>query len=455
MLEEETALAEETATAMRELARTVTDAPPLRLAPAAGARVPRSAEPRRWTLWAVPLTAAVVVLALAVALVTARDLSGDHTHHSPGATYPATDSPPTYYVTQDLTCGKKTCEPGRLVVGDTYTGARLATLTPPPGTTWGTVSGAADDRTFVTDTVGYPVSLTAKTQQVTWYLITIRPGSSPKARLTRLPVPATPTAAELQMVSLSPSGRELAVLYHLGPHTILGGTTVLRIYSVATGQLLHTWSTDRKVLFAQDLLGQSNTLLGWVDGDSAVTFTTTPYTLAPHSSDTYTAGATSVRVLTVTASGHDLVADSHAVYSVTAWRGGDPNPKPACGQGPGLPSLATNGKTIMCTSLVNIQIGSGPRPSVLWRLSLLASPTSAPKAARVLYQISSRLPSSDSGPNSNVLWTNPSGSALLIAWAPTGSGIPVTHFGLVSHGKFTPLPTPPGYLLYLSPVIAW
>jgi hypothetical protein len=38
MLEEETALAEETARAMRELAGTVTDAPPLRLAPRRGAR---------------------------------------------------------------------------------------------------------------------------------------------------------------------------------------------------------------------------------------------------------------------------------------------------------------------------------------------------------------------------------------------------------------------------------
>ena len=74
MLENETNLTEETAAAMRELARTVTYAPPLRLAPLPQERVIRRA-PRRWHQWATPLTAMAAVIVLAVSLVAIRDIS--------------------------------------------------------------------------------------------------------------------------------------------------------------------------------------------------------------------------------------------------------------------------------------------------------------------------------------------------------------------------------------------
>jgi hypothetical protein len=74
VLENETNLTEETAAAMRELARTVTYAPPLRLAPRPEERVIRRA-PRRWHQWATPLTAMAAVIVLAVSLVAIRDIS--------------------------------------------------------------------------------------------------------------------------------------------------------------------------------------------------------------------------------------------------------------------------------------------------------------------------------------------------------------------------------------------
>jgi hypothetical protein len=458
MLEDDTVLLEKTARAMREFAGTVTDAPPLRLEPGRAARAPRFAQPRRWTRWAVPLAAGVGVIALAIALVTVRDLSSQHANHPAGPDYPATAKPPTYYVAQENVCETKQCPPIRLVVGNTYTGAKLATLTPPPGTTFGTVSGAADDRTFVTDTVGFPVSLTAKTQHVTWYLITIRPGSPAPARLTRLPVPATPATANLESVSLSPSGRELAVLYHLGSQTTLGGTTVVRIYSVTTGRLLHSWSTAQKVLFstyAFTLYSQSNTLLSWVDGNGAVTFMTTPYTLERDSNNEYTPGTTTVRVLDLAASGHDLLADSRVVWTVPTWHSGSPDTKASCGQETTAPSLVANGKTVVCIGLSDTQIGSGKKAPILWRLTWLSYETSAPTVGHVHYLVTSRNAATESGPNGNVLWTDQSGSTLLIAWAPYGPVNPVTHFGVVSHGKFIPLPTPPSDLLDVGPAIAW
>ena len=73
MLENETNLTEETAAAMRELARSVTYAPPLRLAPRPAERALGRA-PGRWRLWAAPLTAMAAVIVLAVSLVIIRDI---------------------------------------------------------------------------------------------------------------------------------------------------------------------------------------------------------------------------------------------------------------------------------------------------------------------------------------------------------------------------------------------
>ena len=92
MLENETDLIEETAAAMRELARTVSYAPPLRLAPRPQDRTLRPA-PHRWHLWAAPLTAVAAVIVLAISLVIIRDIpNGRVTPPAPPA--PAADRGP-------------------------------------------------------------------------------------------------------------------------------------------------------------------------------------------------------------------------------------------------------------------------------------------------------------------------------------------------------------------------
>jgi hypothetical protein len=93
VLENETDLIEETAAAMRELARTVTHAPPLRLAPRPDERALRQA-PRRWRLWAAPLTAMAAVIVLAISLVTIRDISNGRVT-PPTRPVPAADPGPT------------------------------------------------------------------------------------------------------------------------------------------------------------------------------------------------------------------------------------------------------------------------------------------------------------------------------------------------------------------------
>jgi hypothetical protein len=456
MLEDETGLVEETARAMRELASTVTDAPPLRLAKRQGARAARPARPRRWTLWAVPLAAAAAVIALAVSLVGIKDLPHGRVPLQPGLVSPSVVGPPTYYVAPEATCTKTTCRTTSLVVGDTFTGATLATLQPPHGTAFGAVSGAADDRTFVTDTMGFP--LNSKTQQVMWYLLKITPGSSSPARLTRLPIPATPTAAHLESVALSASGRQLAVTYQLGSQIPESGTpvtTVLRIYSMATGQLLHSWSTDRHVPFGLvDYFPnvQNNNQLSWVDGDSALAFTSSPDIPNASQFPTKDFAYATARVLNVAASGSDLIADSRVVWSTRLINS---TTETACNTDT-TPTLAASGKTVVCTNTKADQTGNDPNARVTWRMNWLAYQTSAPKVARTLYKAADTVSAHETGGASiNLLWASASGSTLIIAWTPDTSDSRAAHFGVVSQGTFTPLPALPSGPFESLPGIAW
>lgn len=78
-----------------------------------------------------------------------RRRAGDRQGHperprSPPLARPSASGVPAYYAAMAAT---------GLVIGDTITGARLATLPPPRGTSFVGVTAAADDRTFVVSTV--------------------------------------------------------------------------------------------------------------------------------------------------------------------------------------------------------------------------------------------------------------------------------------------------------------
>lgn len=142
MLENETNLTAETAAAMRELARTVTYAPPLRLAPRPEERALRRA-PRRWHLWAAPLTAMAAVIVLAVSLVIIRDIPNGR------AAPPARPSPAA------AGGGPASASPGGTAVTTAPTGARMrasapATTTAPATTpAGGTAPTPTSGGTFV------------------------------------------------------------------------------------------------------------------------------------------------------------------------------------------------------------------------------------------------------------------------------------------------------------------
>jgi hypothetical protein len=458
--ENQTGLAKETARAMRELASTVTDAPPLRLTAPRDASAPRRSSPGRWTQWAVPLAAAVVVIALAVVLVVVRDLPGSRAPRPSGPTYPSAVAVPAYYVVPEQTCSVD-CGPTRLAVGDTFTGTRLAALSPPLGSTFMAVSAAADDRTFVADTVRYSVVM-ASPEQATWYRITLSPGSSSPATVTRLPIPAGPAGAGVQAIALSASGRELAVTYHLGSlarGSAKPGTAVLRIYSMATGRLLHSWSTDWQNLFGNDPYTpgvQFNNQLSWVDGDHGIAFASTP-PLENEAGGGAGLYYTALRVLNVAAGGSDLIADSRVVWP--PWSMGTLHALVVCGWQP-APALAANGKTVMCVFAGVDTTGSGAARRATVTMTWQGIQTSDPDTARVLYQVrASTVGKQTGGVDMGLLWANASASTLIVAWTVDNADDAATQFGIVRDGRFTPLPPLPAqgsYRLFAeSPGIAW
>ncbi len=183
----------------RAIASTVRDVPSLRLAagrtprPALRPGGARCAPPAGWLA---VTAAAAVVLAVAVSLVIIRDIPNGRV--VPAASPASPVSVPAYYV---AISAPTTAARNDLVVGDTSTGGRLATVPAPNGTVFGVVTAAADDRTFIVD----ELPTAGAVRYATWYLLRISPGASSPARLTRLPIPATPVSV-FRAATVSESG---------------------------------------------------------------------------------------------------------------------------------------------------------------------------------------------------------------------------------------------------------
>ena len=301
---------------------------------------------------------------------------------------------------------------------------------PPRGTTFAAVSAAADDRTFVADTVDDPFS---SPQHVTWYLLKIAPGTATPARLTRLRIPNTPAPSVVGDIALSPSGRELAVTY--GFYRPARDAAELRIYSVTTGKLLNSWSAAVFDIalspygFSGNL--ESNNLLNWTDGGRAVSFTTFSDTKEGQRTDV------AMRVVSVATRGGELVRDSRVVWSTQ-----NADSESYCADG-GLyvPQLTADGKTVVC--------GTGEAPGadpsgkrVALPLAWLAYQTSEPEAARTLYKFTAYSTGSRPLGVATVQWSDTSGSTLIVAWVVRSKTMSAVHFGVISHGSYTPLPNP-------------
>jgi hypothetical protein len=411
-------------TATRERAALVRDIRPLELGAAKPLRRPRAPRARHLTTWLAPVAAAAVVVALAIALITVREIrNGPSVPPAPSTKSAGQADVPRYYVALGALVSQPNAR-GAPIVGDSHTGKVLASVKQPTGLTFEGVTGAADDRTFVLDAVPASDPATEGTSPGarTWYLLRIAPGAAHPTRLTRLPIAASSDAVEVQGLALSPDGSKLAVLY---VPNVLGtgpaGLITLRIYSVSSGAALHSWTapapkSDVLITPADDNLAG----LSWTAGGRRLDFRY-PVSGWPDYE----------RTLDVTSKGTGLIADSRSVFAIP-------------GDRHGCASLlaAADGRTLVCGTVGNA-IGGCVKEEPEFDLYS----TATGKLTRVLY----RYHGTCEGATSYVLWAGSGGTAIGLVQSyhvgKNGKTAITSTAGLLAHGTFVPLhiTLPSGY----------
>lgn len=430
---------------------------------------------RGWNRWLIPLAAAMAVTAVALTLVVVKNPPRDAGKASagPAASHPAATDPealPGYFVAiSNLALTGPLPGPGKsgpvtsprpdsVIVGDTLTGQRLATITPPAGSTFIGVTGARDDRTFILDSVPIPRSdFVSATERRTWYLLRIRPGATPATVATRLSFPV-PNAADVSGISLSPDGTRLAVLYQMprtGDAFPYSGPFTLAVYSVLTGAVVRSWTgtgpSHGSLGYGSNLPPDSNNLLSWTADGRRLAFDYRSSTDQPNSS-------LFLREVSLSSPGNGLFADSAVVATVAS-----PAPVGKSRMWCDSLGLTGDGRTALCgaemtkTPPVGATLDALTEPAP-WLGCAAAGDAAYPgfaqisltsdKVTRVLYEVKPRCMG---GGFATVLWSSPTGNTVLGAVGYTDSPSMTEHreVVLVSQGKATPL-TWPGAVTLLS-----
>jgi hypothetical protein len=317
-------------------------------------------------------------------------------------------------------------------VGDDRTGKLITTITPPDGQTFTGLTAAADDRTFVVAAEQFPVqqfSPSAKT--VAWYLARLTPGSAHPVTLTQLPIPGEPAGTQVSAIALAPDGSELAVMSQQVwlPKT---GPLTIRLYSLATGTPVRTWTVDTKGFpagFGWYWGRYSNTALTWLNGGHtlAVVYGTNNSGSGPP----FTYGFTNVTIRTVDADSPsgNLLAISKVLFRL-------PNGVGRAGTDCDTVQLTGDGKTVLCGE----DAGNTLKRSTAYAPKFAAYSVATGKP-RLLYQ----LPGAYGIGLADVLWASPTGSTLLgsvYTQATWGHGPVDQTAGLLTNGLFKPVKFP-------------
>ena len=287
----------------------------------------------RWPL-AVPLAAAAAVVAVAglsVALphvlgsarsagakVTAGTGRGAASRPSPGSKPASSRTVPGFYAALTGTTFPWYDHPEDITIKSTFSGQVLAMLTPAEAGfgTFDLVAAGTDDDEFVVGAQPWdPVSNAAYSGNdiaapVTFLLLHFDP-TTRQVSFTRLPGPAV-AGADIEGVALSPNGTQLAVAAQASTIDL-----DLSVYSVATGSV-RTWS------FTGPRAAGASFGSGGASGPDALSWRPDGHTLAfdwtgplPGTSSS----VSDVRLLDTSVPGSSLLADSHAIFTVSHSRG--------------------------------------------------------------------------------------------------------------------------------------
>jgi hypothetical protein len=334
-----------------------------------------------WSGWLIPLTAAAAIVAVAGTLVAVRTNAGPAANSTPAGESSSSAEPssvalptgvPPYYVTlgQIPKSGNAAA-----VLGDTSTGKALLGVQPPvKGSSWQDVAMSASENTFViyggvSSAIMTNVPTTATKTEV-FDVLRVPAGKPQQTKVTRLtlagpsyagavsegglPVSSEPT---ITGAAVSPDGQTLAVLSQItktkkvtvhvpvvssnpaaSPSTTPITSTqpagteeiTLRTYSLATGQVLHTWTESPSSNF-QDVHDGS---LSWqADGHTLSWFTDTDSPSAVKGD--LDAVHSNLETLDTASSGTSLAADSQTVWHTLDTSCGDP-------------TATADGKSVIC-----------------------------------------------------------------------------------------------------------
>jgi hypothetical protein len=430
-----------TRAAMDAITGLVERVPPLPLPPPPGAvsgRRGRLLVPRRhWGAWLAPVTAAAAVVAVAIALVVVRDMPDGAPTPPPGPVAAAAGIP-AYYLTLNQSV-EDTATPVGLALAATLTGTKLFTLQPPRGLSFAGITGAADDRTFVVDAHRDPYGVRGSAgRSRTWYLVRIvGAGSRAALTMTKLPIPPTPVGTDISAIALSPDGTKLAVASEAvtdNPRE----QELLRVYSVATGAVLRTWSSPADQFPPIQGTGfygvDPNSTITWV-GDRALAF------------DQGTRGTPSgltleVKVLDLSRPDGDLLGSSQTAAILPAPSLGHTPAPFGCSWFWGDVMITGDGKSYVCG-------GSGTSDAQLPKLYCLRQPTSNTLGFAAISLATGKLTGILSGYRTGCygdsvsdypVWVNATGS-VVIGYMIFGDKTSA-RFGVFAAGSFRPLPYP-------------
>jgi hypothetical protein len=361
------------------------------------------------------LAAAATVIAIAVAAALLATLPRSHSAPANAS------SVPRYYMTlvpfnEQSFAKTGVFSYGYAVVKDRITGRTVATVQPPrPYLGFLGVTGAADDRTFVLTAT--PTAM-GSDQPDKFFYARFNPADG-AVTLTALPLAGLPTSNDYFTAALSPDGTRLAVA---GINKIFT-VAQITVYSLPSGAA-KTWSARANSGLPFPSLNElSWSQTGALDFDWVGT---TPGSTA----DAY--------LLNTNGAGGSLLADGRKVFCPVPVQ---PQPSSSINSFMGTDTafLTPDGATLISSVPQPIPVGQRP-PACGSRGLPATSPELEEFSVRTGQATSVLYPShSHDAVSSDVYWSNPSGSVLVV-YATTRSESPQRGvFGILTGSTFTPI----------------